>query len=91
MAGLSVIGSRLFVTGAIPRAGHDHPALWSTGDLAFWTRWEPLPQAGGVNDHLALYGIVSDVVGIGDRLVAVGWSRQEGSNPHAAAWTSDNP
>lgn len=91
VASISVVGSRLFVTGAIPRAGHDHPALWSTADLIFWTRWEPLPQAGGVDDSQALYGIVSGVVGIDSRLVAVGWSRQEGSNPHAAAWTSDNP
>jgi len=89
---VSVVGSRLIVSGSTAiAAGDHHPALWSTGDLTFWTRSDPLPTAGGVNDQIALPGLVADVVRIGDQLVAVGQSLPIGQTWQATVWTSDNP
>ncbi|MFH1331223.1 MAG: hypothetical protein ABIJ48_11295 [Actinomycetota bacterium] len=88
---VSVVGSRLFVTGDVLR-DHTYPALWSSGDLIFWTRSEPLPSAGRVNDQQADPGTVTRVVRIGDRLVATGFGwRLADFTRWAAAWTSDNP
>ncbi|MCJ7726095.1 MAG: hypothetical protein MUP76_06890 [Acidimicrobiia bacterium] len=91
--GMSVVGSRLYLNGfVIDIEFNSYPALWSTGDLVFWTRFDPLPIGGVANDQIVIWGKADDVVLIGDRLVAVGWSSLwDGGDWHAAAWTSDNP
>lgn len=90
--GMSVVGSRLYLEGAAINAdGDPTPALWSTGDLSFWTSADLLPTSGSAQDQFPLYGQLDHVVRIGDRLVAVGWSQRPGADWYATAWTSDNP